>query len=111
MEPDPIDVYVGKLLLALRKSRGVNQTELGEAIGVQFQQVQKYETGANRISASKLYKAAMFLGVEPNYFFEGYRGREFSNYAVTALQKENDRLRAALIDIENAAKSAVKKKR
>lgn len=69
--PDPIDVHVGKLLRARRLAAGVTQQDLGETLGVTFQQIQKYETGANRISASKLYKAARALGLSPSAFFEG----------------------------------------
>ncbi len=61
--PDPIDVEVGLNLRAARKSRGLSQADVGEALGVTFQQVQKYERGANRVSASMLVKAARFLGV------------------------------------------------
>lgn len=69
--PDPIDVHVGKLLRARRLALGVSQQELAEALGLTFQQVQKYESGANRISASKLYKAARALQTSPSTFFEG----------------------------------------
>ena len=49
---------------------GMNQTQLGEALGVSFQQVQKYEKGANRISASRLYQTSQVLDVPVSYFFE-----------------------------------------
>ena len=64
--PDPIDVAVGLRLRTLRKSRGMSQEQLGRALGITFQQIQKYERGANRISASMLVKAARHLGVSPN---------------------------------------------
>ena len=54
-----------------RKVRGVSQEQLGDALGLTFQQVQKYERGTNRVSASKLYESARFLGVPIAYFFEG----------------------------------------
>ena len=54
-----------------RKLLGVSQEKLADALGLTFQQVQKYERGANRISASKLFEIARFLGVPPSYFFEG----------------------------------------
>jgi transcriptional regulator with XRE-family HTH domain len=63
--PDPIDIAVGLRLRVLRKQRGVSQEQLGAAIGLTFQQIQKYERGANRISASMLVKAARFLGTTP----------------------------------------------
>jgi len=69
--PDPIDVFVGSRVRSRRLGRRLSQGKLGESIGVTFQQVQKYENGINRISASNLYKIAMALGVDVSYFFEG----------------------------------------
>lgn len=69
--PDPIDRYVGSKVRARRVGIRLSQTKLGEAIGVTFQQVQKYENGTNRIGASNLYKIAKTLGVDVAYFFEG----------------------------------------
>jgi len=68
---NPIDVHVGKMVRARRKALGMSQTELAETLGITFQQVQKYERGSNRISASKLYEAARTLKVEISTFFEG----------------------------------------
>jgi transcriptional regulator with XRE-family HTH domain len=61
--PDPIDVEVGLNLRRLRLARGHSQTALADALGLTFQQIQKYERGANRVSASMLVKAARFLRV------------------------------------------------
>lgn len=69
--PDPVDRYVGSRVRARRVGIRLSQTKLGEAIGVTFQQVQKYENGTNRIGASNLFKIAKTLGVEVAYFFEG----------------------------------------
>jgi len=69
--PDPIDKYVGSRVRARRMGLRLSQTKLGEAIGVTFQQVQKYENGANRIGASNLYKIGRTLGVDVGFFFEG----------------------------------------
>ena len=66
-----VDAMVGARVRMLRERRKMSQTALGEAIGVSFQQVQKYERGANRISASALYQIARALGVSPSDFFEG----------------------------------------
>ena len=66
-----VDALVGARVRMLRERRKMSQTALGEAIGVSFQQVQKYERGANRISASALYQIAKALGVAPSDFFEG----------------------------------------
>ena len=64
--PDPIDVAVGLRLRTLRKSKGMSQETLGKALGITFQQIQKYERGTNRISASMLVKGARALGVSTN---------------------------------------------
>ena len=61
--PDPIDSEVGLNLRRARLDRGVSQAELGDSLGVSFQQIQKYERGANRMSASMLVKAARFLKI------------------------------------------------
>ena len=67
--PDPIDVHVGKLIRARRRALGISQDELAVKIGLTFQQVQKYERGANRVSASKLFAIAQELGVPVASFF------------------------------------------
>ena len=63
--PDPIDIAVGLRLRTLRKSKGMSQEQLGKALGITFQQIQKYERGTNRISASMLVKSARALAVAP----------------------------------------------
>jgi|ERR1051325_3389812 transcriptional regulator with XRE-family HTH domain len=70
------DVAIGQKLRALRLARGLSQGELGDTIGVTFQQVQKYEIGANRISASRLALIAKALGVPVTAFFRAFAGRE-----------------------------------
>lgn len=67
----PIDQHVGLRLRQRRALLGMSQTALGVAVGLTFQQVQKYERGANRISASRLVEFARVLDVPPDYFFEG----------------------------------------
>jgi transcriptional regulator with XRE-family HTH domain len=69
--PDPIDRHVGGQLRLRRAQAGMTQTELGAKVGLSFQAVQKYETGENRISASRLYQLAKILDVSLSYFFEG----------------------------------------
>ena len=66
-----IDQHVGSRLRQRRAFLDISQKELGEAIGVSFQQVQKYERGKNRIGASRLFVIAKILGVEVSYFYEG----------------------------------------
>ena len=65
-EPNPIDVHVGSRMRLRRTLLGVSQTKLGEAIGLTFQQVQKYERGSNRISASRLFDLARVLAAAAN---------------------------------------------
>jgi transcriptional regulator with XRE-family HTH domain len=66
----PVDVHVGERVKQRRKLLGMTQTDLGDAIGLTFQQVQKYERGANRIGASRLLAIARVLDVSIDYFFE-----------------------------------------
>ena len=64
--PDPVDVEVGITIRRLRRACGMSQEELGKALGLTFQQIQKYERGTNRISASMMVKAARALGAQPS---------------------------------------------
>ncbi len=73
---NPIDIAVGKRLRQIRLIRNISQTDLGERLGISFQQIQKYEKGANRISASKLWLLAQELEVSVSYFFEDMKERE-----------------------------------
>jgi len=70
--PDPVDVHVGARLRVLRKLKSFSQEKLAQALGLTFQQVQKYERADNRIGASRLYHIAEALGVQVGYFFEGF---------------------------------------
>jgi len=69
--PNPIDLHVGARIRMRRKILGVSQERLAEDLGLTFQQIQKYERGANRVSASKLYEIAKSLQSSVAYFFEG----------------------------------------
>ncbi|MEN5083930.1 helix-turn-helix transcriptional regulator [Bosea sp. TWI1241] len=69
--PNPIDRHVGSRVRMRRMLAGVSQEKLGEALGLTFQQVQKYEKGSNRISASRLQQIAQMLEVPVAFFFEG----------------------------------------
>lgn len=66
-----IDLHVGKRLRRRRRLLGLTQQQLAESIGIRFQQIQKYECGANRVTASRLYELSVALNVPVNYFFEG----------------------------------------
>lgn len=69
--PHPVDRHVGRRVCEKRLALGYNQSDLGRALGLTFQQIQKYEKGTNRISASKLWDISRFFKVETSYFFEG----------------------------------------
>ena len=69
--PHPVDRHVGLRVRMRRKEMGVSQEKLAEALGITFQQVQKYERGANRVSASKLWEIARALETPVAYFYEG----------------------------------------
>ncbi len=68
--PHPVDIHVGSRLRQRRQLLGLSQEKLGEAIGLTFQQVQKYERGANRIGASRLYELSRVLDVPVGFFFD-----------------------------------------
>ena len=69
--PNPVDKHVGSRIRTRRLLVGLSQEKLGEGLGITFQQVQKYERGTNRISASRLQQASRVLGVPIEYFYEG----------------------------------------
>ena len=69
-KPHPVDVHVGARVRLRRTLLGMTQTDLADALGLTFQQVQKYERGTNRISASRLYDMCRVLDVTVEFFFE-----------------------------------------
>ena len=69
-KPDPIDVHVGSRVRLRRRLLGMSQGRLGKALGLTFQQIQKYERGTNRISSSRLYRLSKTLDVPVPFFFE-----------------------------------------
>lgn len=68
----PINKYVGQKLRERRWVLGLTQQKLAEAVGIKFQQIQKYETGMNQISAARMWDLAIALDVPVSYFFEGF---------------------------------------
>ncbi len=70
----PVDVHVGKRIRHRRWLVGMTQQQLAERVGIKFQQIQKYETGANRVSASRLWDIADALEVSVSFFFDGLEG-------------------------------------
>ncbi len=97
-DPNFIDVHVGNRIRMRRQIVGMSQEKLGELLGITFQQVQKYEKGTNRISASRLYYAAKTLGVQVQFFFEDLPGVDdqggFSD------SSPEDSVMAALMNVE-----------
>ena len=69
--PNPVDRHVGSRVRMRRMLVGMSQEKLGEALGITFQQIQKYEKGTNRIGASRLHQIARVLSVPVEYFYEG----------------------------------------
>jgi transcriptional regulator with XRE-family HTH domain len=77
-QPHPIDQHVGNRVRLRRTLLGYSQDKLAQALGLTFQQVQKYERGANRVSASKLFEIASVLSVQISYFFQDMEGQTVS---------------------------------
>ncbi len=71
----PVDVHVGQRVRQRRWMVGLTQQQLGDRVGIKFQQIQKYETGANRISASRIWDIAASMEVPVSFFFEGLDGQ------------------------------------
>ena len=72
----PVDAHVGKRIRHRRWMVGMTQQQLADKVGIKFQQIQKYETGMNRVSASRLWDIAESLGVPISFFFDGLAGAE-----------------------------------
>jgi len=105
--PHPIDVIVGKRIRLRRLQLSLSQTDLGQKLGVAFQQVQKYEKGTNRVSCSRLYDISKILDVPVTYFFSssGDAGLEVvvtEQFDVPEL-KDGFRLMSAFRQIQNNA--------
>ena len=66
-----VDRHVGQRLRLLRIMNGLSQTQLSQSLNLTFQQIQKYEKGMNRLSATRIYECSILFGVEPNFFFDG----------------------------------------
>lgn len=78
--PDPIDRHVGARIRGRRVGLRISQTKLGQAIGVTFQQIQKYESGSNRVGASNLFKISQALNVDVSFFFDGVSKEEAGGF-------------------------------
>ena len=90
--PHPVDVAVGNRVRGRRILMGMSQERLGKELGVTFQQVQKYEKGTNRISASRLADISKILDVSPGYFFEDFSTARRTSQAQSARPETADPL-------------------
>lgn len=88
--PHPVDLHVGQRIRLRRKLAGASQTQVADALGLTFQQLQKYERGTNRISASKLQALALHLQVPISWFFEGLDEPTAENAAIKGRQTAVD---------------------
>ncbi|MEM8987986.1 MAG: helix-turn-helix transcriptional regulator [Pseudomonadota bacterium] len=68
----PVDEFVGDRIRLRRSLIGLTQEQLSARLNISYQQIQKYETGANRVSAGRLYQISQVLGVDVGYFYQGY---------------------------------------
>ncbi len=100
--PHPVDRHVGLRIRMRRKELGVSQERLAEALGLTFQQVQKYERAANRVSASKLFEIARALHTSVAYFYEGLSTEELDAPAAPNLDAQ-----AFLLTPEGAELAAI----
>jgi transcriptional regulator with XRE-family HTH domain len=118
--PHPVDIHVGSKIRLRRRLLGMSQSTVAGQIGISFQQLQKYESGANRVGASRLYQVAQVLGVAPSAFFRGLEGEDRGQAdMIGTLDAEglrlaagwqtipDDRLRKAIASIINATRSAL----
>ena len=87
--PDKIDVHVGNRLRVRRTLLGLSQEKLAGAIGLTFQQVQKYERGLNRISAGRLYQFSRILDIPVSYFYENINQSNSSNLGLSDNDQDN----------------------
>ncbi|MBI3672529.1 MAG: helix-turn-helix transcriptional regulator [Rhizobiales bacterium] len=97
-DPNFIDVHVGNRIRMRRQIIGMSQEKLGELLGITFQQVQKYEKGSNRISASRLYYAAKTLGVPVQFFYDDLPGMDEA--AGFGESRDSDTVMAALMNAD-----------
>ena len=100
--PNPIDIHVGEKLRSRRKALGLSQGDIATHAGIKFQQVQKYETGHNRISASRLFEIAEKLQVAIGFFWEGLPSSYATSNKPDPLRPQTNDEAAMLIAYRNA---------
>jgi transcriptional regulator with XRE-family HTH domain len=93
--PNPVDVLVGARIRVLRKRRKMSQSELGKALGVTFQQIQKYENGKNRVGAGRLHLIATALDAPISEFFAGASETTRSSFAAKSVAFDPQAFRIA----------------
>lgn len=108
-ERDDIDAYVGSRISLRRSAMGLSQTALARQLGISFQQVQKYETGTNRISASRLHRVAMILGTSVDSFFPAAEREAAGDGAILRQLTATADGRAIALDFPMIARSDVRK--
>lgn len=74
--PHPVDTHVGNVIRQRRREIAMTQQQLAEQVGIKFQQIQKYETGVNRVSASRLWEISQALSVPIDHFFKDYVSKD-----------------------------------
>ena len=92
-----VDIHVGKRIRQRRWLTGMTQQKLAEMVGIKFQQIQKYETGANRVSASRLWDIAYALDVNVAFFFDGMQSEEAA--AAAGVQAKNPAMANVPLDV------------
>ena len=104
-----IDCHVGSKIRERRAILGLSQQDIAKSLDISYQQLQKYETGGNRVSAGKLYLIGNLLGVDVSYFFDDIKGTSGKN-AQTGLSNENEAEIRQLSKVYSSIKSPEIKK-
>lgn len=97
IKADPVDIHVGSKVRFRRKILGISQSKLAEGLGITFQQVQKYESGANRIGSSRLYQISQLLGVSIAFFFDDLPN-EITNQNNVAMDNAEENMDLEILD-------------
>lgn len=97
--PHPIDVHVGGRVRLRRTMLGMSQDKLADALGLTFQQIQKYEKGVNRIGASRVFEVSRILGVPIQFFFDDYNAETGRSYGFAESGPDDG---AAIMDLLNS---------
>lgn len=99
---NPVDLFVGKRLRQRRRLLGLTQQQLAGEVNIRFQQIQKYESGANRISASRLWAISKALEVPVAYFFDGLNGDEAAGFEADGAHADGPNGSKTPADVFNA---------